>query len=179
MAALAVDMRARMFGDRVVAGQENGTTGREVVKDQGNVASRQGRERPSVTREDVVITTGMAGRQGVQDAEQVGDGAPAQSQDCGQGQEDEAAMNRPRERRFQGIEESAHRPGKTVVPPFEASPRLTRLLPSHGAESFTKLLLREPRPGRSVTVDMAASLCAPRVPEHTPHCTKEVRHLRT
>ena len=29
MAALAVDMRARMFGDRVVAGQENGTTGRK------------------------------------------------------------------------------------------------------------------------------------------------------
>lgn len=33
MAALAVDMRARVFGDRVVASQENGTSGREVIED--------------------------------------------------------------------------------------------------------------------------------------------------
>lgn len=59
--------------------------------------------------------------QGVQDAEQVGDGAPAQGKDCRQGQKAKTAMDRPRERRLEGIEDGANRLGKSLVNLFEPS----------------------------------------------------------
>lgn len=92
----------------------------------------------------------MPGCQGVQDAEQVGDGAPAQGQDGGESKEDEAAMDRPRERRLERIEDGANRLGKSLVNPFESSPcdsGFARLLSSHGTESLAELLLRQSRAG--------------------------------
>ena len=150
MAALAVDMRAGMLGDRVVAGQEDGTARREAGQDRRDVAACQGRERPAVAREDPVIAAGMTGSQGAQDAEQVGDGASAPGEDGGQGQEDEPTMGRPRECRLNRVEAGANLLGKLLVIPFDLPPGgsgLASVFTPGGPKPFADLLGGESRAG--------------------------------
>ena len=93
-----------------------------------------------------MITTGMSGSQDAQNAEQVGDRASAQGEDRGQGKEDEPTMDRPRERRLEGVEDRPNLLGKLIVNPFKPPPRdtgLACLLTPRGTESSPDLLLGE------------------------------------
>src|SRR5262249_47003438 len=85
------------------------------------------------------------------DAKQVGDRAPAQGEDRGQGQEEESAMDRARERRFEGVEDGADLLGQLLVEAFQLPPcgaGLARLMSSQGPEPMAELLGRESRGGR-------------------------------
>ena len=75
MAALAVDVRTGMLGDRVVTGQKNSASRDETSEHRRDITACQGRERPAVTGEDPVITTGVSGSQDAQNTKQVGDSA--------------------------------------------------------------------------------------------------------
>jgi hypothetical protein len=93
-----------------------------------------------------VITTGVSGSQDAQNTEQVGDGASAQGEDRRQGKEDEPTMDRPRERRLKGVEDSTNLLGKSVVIPLKPPPRdtgLAGLLTPHGPEPLPELLRGE------------------------------------
>ena len=143
MAAFAVDVRTGMFGDRVVTSQENSARRDEAGEDRRNITVRQGRKRPAVAREDPVITTGVSGSQDAQNAEQVGDRASAQGEDRGQGKENEPTMDRPRERRLEGVEDSTNLLGKLVVIPLKPLPRdsgLARLLTPLSTEPLPEFL---------------------------------------
>ena len=146
MATLAVDMRAGMLGDGIVPGQEDRSTRREAGQDRRYVAACQGRERPAVAGEDPVITAGMSGSQGAEDTEQVGDRPPAQSEDGGQGQEDESTMGWPRECRLDGVEDGADRFGKLLVSLLDPPPGgsgLASVLTPGGPKPFADLLVRK------------------------------------
>ena len=137
-----------MFGDGIVAGQEERPPRREPGQDRRDVAASQGRERPAVAGEDAVITAGVPGSQGAQDAEQVGDGAPARGEDRGQGQEDESTMGRPRERRLDRLEDGTDLLGKSLVSALDPPPGgsgLASVLTPGGPESLADLLGGESR----------------------------------
>src|SRR4051794_31756568 len=88
--------------------------------------------------------------QGAQAAEQVGDGAPAQGQDGGEGEHDEAVIGRSGESRLQGVEDGADLLGQLVVDPIESATSRTGLLgllASEGPELFPELLLGQARAG--------------------------------
>ena len=142
MTAFAIDMRAGVLGDGVIARQEDGTAGSEPGEDRRHIAACQRERRPAIPREDAVVAGRVPRGQTSHDAEQVGDGASAQGEDRGQGQEDESPMGGPREGRLQGVKHRADLLGKLLMNRLESSPcrpRLLRLLTSHGADPLLEL----------------------------------------
>ena len=131
--------------------------------------------------EDAVVAGGVAGGQGAEGAQQVGDGAPADGQDGGEGEQDEAAIGRAREGRFQGVEDGADRLGELLVDPFELASRrtgLSGLLASQSTEPLPDCFRDSRGRGRSVRLDHGGLLGAMGDPVHNPHCTEEARRAR-
>jgi len=97
-----------------------------------------------------VITAGVSRSQRAQTAEQVGDGASPQSQDRGEGKEDEPVMGRMRESWFDGVKDSTDLFGQLVVNPIDLPPRRTSfssLLASRCTALVAELFLGQPLAG--------------------------------
>ena len=89
-----------------------GPAGTRWSKTQPARAARQPPAGPAALGEDAVVAGGMARGQGTQGAQEVADGALADGQDGGQGQDDEAEEGRSREGTGQGVEEGTGRLGQ-------------------------------------------------------------------
>jgi len=97
VAALAVDLRAAVLIDGIVAGQRDGLAGGDAAKDGAGQGVGQGPGGPLPPGEDAVVAGGMAGGQAAGGAKQVGDGAPAGVQDGGGHEGEETLEGRPGE----------------------------------------------------------------------------------
>jgi hypothetical protein len=136
MAALAVDVRARVLGDCVVASQFDGALGYEPSENRVGELACQLPGRPTALGEDTVITARVPGGQRAKAAEQIGDGAPTQGQDGDDGEKDESAVGRAREDRFERVQDGVNLLGQLLMQPIELASTgagLLDLLASVGA----------------------------------------------
>src|SRR5271157_4305605 len=150
MATLAVDVLAGVFLDGVVASQFDGAVGYKPGEHLLGKTTCQRPRGPAVAGEDAVITAGVSRSQRAQTAEQVGDGASPQSQDRGEGKEDESVMGRVRESWFDGVKDSTDLFGQLVVNPIDLPPGRTSfsgLLASRCTALVPELFLGQPLAG--------------------------------
>ena len=149
-AILAVDVLAGVLLNGVVASQFHGTFGYQPSENLLGKKACQRPRGPAVTGEDTVITAGVSRSQRAQTAEQVGDGASPQSQDRGEGKEDESVMGRMRESRFDRVKDSADLFRQLVVNPVDLPPSCTSLLgllASRSTVQVPELFLGQPLVG--------------------------------
>ena len=150
MATLAVNVLAGVLLDGVVASQFDGALGYKPGEDLLGKTTCQRPRGPAVAGEDAVITAGVSRSQRAQTAEQVGDGVSPQSQDRGEGKEDESVMGRMRESWFDGVKDSTDLFGQLVVNPIDLPPRRTSfsgLLASRCTALVAELFLGLPLAG--------------------------------
>lgn len=123
MAALAVDLRARVLGDGIVNGQLDDPLGGEAGQGRRGEAAGQRPGGPAIAGEEGVIAAGFARGEPAEGAQQVGDGMGADGEDGGEGQQDEAAIGGSGEGRRQRVEDIMDRGGEPAIDAVDAAAR--------------------------------------------------------